>query len=175
MDLLRIGDKVIDRERVHRLVDQVFQLRSAGVSQQEVAKALGTDRSFISRLESLGEIRKGGKIALIGFPVLNKEELEAFARAEGVDFVFLMTEEERWRYVREKNGLELVNEIMDLIAKVKTYDTVIFLGSNMRIRLVEALLDKEVIGIELGISPLTKDVYVDPEKIRNLIRNLSLE
>ncbi|MGI6575762.1 MAG: transcriptional regulator [bacterium] len=173
MDLIRIGDKVIDRERVHQLVERIFQLRSAGVSQQEVATILGTERTFVSRLESLGEIRKGGSIALLGFPVLNKAEIEAVAKSEGVEFIFLLTEEERWRYVKEKNGLDLLNEIMDLIAKLRVYNSVIFLGSNMRVQLVEALLGRDVVGIELGISPLAEDVYVDPEKIRQLIKSLS--
>lgn len=173
MDLLRIGDKVLDRERVHKLVDRALELRSAGVSQQEVAKTLGTERSFVSRLESLGEIRKGGQIALIGFPVENKEELEKMAREEGIDFIFILTEEERWRFIENKNGLELFNEIMDLIARVKIYPKVIFLGSDMRIRLMEALLDRRVFGIELGPSPLSEDIYVDPEELRGIIRSLS--
>jgi transcriptional regulator with XRE-family HTH domain len=173
MDLLRIGDKVLDRERIHKLVDQALDMRSAGLSQQEVAKTLGTERSFISRLESLGEIRKGGQIALVGFPVENKEELERMAREEGVDFIFLLTEEERWRFIENKSGLELFNEIMELIARAKTYSKVIFLGSDMRIRLMEALLDKKVFGIELGPSPLKEDIYVDPEELRGIIRKLS--
>ncbi|HHW92733.1 MAG TPA: transcriptional regulator [Firmicutes bacterium] len=173
MDLLRIGDKVLDRERVHKLVDRALELRSAGVSQQEVAKTLGTERSFVSRLESLGEIRKGGQIALIGFPVENKEELEKMAREEGIDFIFILTEEERWRFIENKNGLELFNEIMDLIARVKIYPKVIFLGSDMRIRLMEALLDRRVFGIELGPSPLREDIYVDAEELRGIIRSFS--
>jgi transcriptional regulator with XRE-family HTH domain len=173
MDLLRIGDKVLDRERVHKLVDRALELRSAGVSQQEVAKTLGTERSFVSRLESLGEIRKGGQIALIGFPVENKEELEKMAREEGIDFIFILTEEERWRFIENKNGLELFNEIMDLFARVKTYTKVIFLGSDMRIRLMEALLDRRVFGIELGPSPLREDIYVDAEELRGIIRSFS--
>ena len=62
---------------------------------------------------------------------------------------------------------------MELIARAKTYSKVIFLGSDMRIRLMEALLDKKVFGIELGTSPLKKDVYVDPEELREIIRSLS--
>jgi hypothetical protein len=95
------------------------------------------------------------------------------ARAEGVEFVFLLSEEERWHFIENKSGLQLFNEIMELITRAKTYANVIFLGSNMRIPLVEALLDKGVVGVELGISPLQEDVYVDPDRIREIIRNLS--
>lgn len=173
MDIIRIGTKVIDRKRIYKLIDRALQLRSAGLSQQEVADTLGTERSFISRLEGWGEIRRGEQIALIGFPILNKEEIEEVARAEGVDFVFLLSEVERWRFIEEKSGLELFNEIMDLIAKARTYTNVIFLGSDMRIPLMEALLDTRIVGIELGTSPLSEDIYVDPEKIRRIIKNLS--
>ena len=38
--------------------------------------------------------------------------------------------------------------------------------------MVEALVGPHVIGIEIGRSPMTEDVYVSPEKIRNLIRSL---
>lgn len=71
-DLVRIGDKVIDRARLHRLIDQALDLRAGGASQQEVADRLGTDRTFVSRLETLGELRRGRRIGLVGFPVANK-------------------------------------------------------------------------------------------------------
>ncbi len=171
--MLRIGEKVIDRERVHRLVDRLFALRQGGASQNETARALGTDRTLVSRLESLGEVRKGGRMALVGFPVGNKEELEKVAREQGVDLVFLLTEEERWAYVREKNGLELVNEIMEIITRLRSYDVVIFLGSNQRIQLVEAMLDQEVVGLDLGPSPISVDVKVDPEELRGILQGLN--
>ena len=173
LDLLRIGEKVIDRERVHRLVDRLFTLRQGGASQNETARALGTDRTLVSRLETLGEVRKGGRMALVGFPVGNKEELETVAQEQGVDLVFLLTEAERWAYVREKNGLELVNEIMEIITRLRAYDVVIFLGSTHRIQLVEAMLDQEVVGLDLGPSPISVDVKVDPEELRGLLQGLN--
>ena len=57
--IFRIGDKLISLDRAERLLEQVLKLRSQGFSQQEVARRLCLDRSFISRLESAGEIRKG--------------------------------------------------------------------------------------------------------------------
>ena len=79
MDIIRIGTKVIDRKRIYKLTDRALQLRSAGLSQQEVADTLGTERSFISRLR-VGGNSSGEQIALIGFPILNKEEIEEMAR-----------------------------------------------------------------------------------------------
>lgn len=168
----RIGEKVIDRERLYHVVDRILELRAAGVSQQEVAERLGTERSFISRLETLGEIHRGERLALVGFPIANKDELLSLAQEEGIEYTLILTDEERWRFVREKSGNELLNEVMQIIADVKTYDTVIFLGSDMRVRVVEALLDKKVVCIEIGRSPIKRDCEIDANKLRRLIRKI---
>lgn len=72
MPLVRVGEKVIDRDKVDRVLDRLFELRQNGVSQAEAAARVGIDRSFVSRIENLGEVRKGKRVALIGFPVGNK-------------------------------------------------------------------------------------------------------
>lgn len=172
--LLRIGEKIINREKIHQLIDEMLERRSQGYSQQEVAKQLGIDRTVISKLETAGEVRKGRRVALVGFPVQNGEELAAAARRAGIDFVLLLSEAERWEYVQAKSGVELFNQIMEIIATLRGYDIVIMLGSNMRIKLMAALLDKEVIGIELGSSPLAEDKYVEPELLQTIIRQLEL-
>lgn len=175
MDLMRIGSKLISRTRLIRWLDEILQMRVAGKSQQETAEALGVDRTFISRLEALGEVRKGGKVALIGFPIENKRELEEAARAEGVDFVLLFTEEERWRFAEGMSGAELINEIMRIGAELRSYDAVILLGSDMRIGLMESLIGKEnVIGIEIGRSPIRRDVRVEVDRIVELLRALKV-
>jgi len=172
MQFIRIGDKVLSPERVHRTVDHILLLRQEGLSQQEVADRLGVDRTLISRLESLGEIRKGPQVALIGFPVSNCQELTEVARAGGVDFILLMNEKERWSFVEEKNGAELINHFMSLISRVKGYDAVIFIGSDMRIKLVESILGSKVISWEIGISPIKEDRWVNPDQLKSLIHQL---
>ena len=175
MDLVRIGDKVIDRQRIYRMVDRILELRASGLSQQDVAHELGVDRSLVSRIESLGEVRRGRKLGLVGFPVGNRRELEELARAEGLDFVWLLTEEERRRFIAERSGAALLDDLMALIARARELDHLIFLGSDMRIRLVEALLGPDrVTGIQIGVSPITEDRYVDPEAVRQLVRHLRL-
>lgn len=165
----RIGDKIISMEKLIRSLTQIMSLRSEGMSQQEVANRYGVDRSFISRLEGLGAVRRGESIAVVGFPLQNKDEIHSLLEELGVDFSLLMTNEERWRFVKEKSGLELLNQVMDLVAQVRTYDVVVLIGSRQRINWSAALLDKEVLGIDLGESPLTEDKYVDPDHLRKLI------
>lgn len=172
MDLIRIGDKLISLSRIETIVEEMLDLRQQGVSQAEVAKKYNTDRTFLSRMESLGEIRKGKTIALVGFPVKNIEELKHIALQEGVDFSLLMTDRERWDFVYEKSGIELLNDVMALIHQVRQYDLVIILGSDKRLRLFKTLLDKEVVSIDIGKSPITQDVYVDPENLKNIIRTI---
>ena len=169
---VRIGDKVIDRKRLYHVVDNVLESRAAGLSQLEVAHRLGPERSFISRLESLGEVHRGVRLALVGFPLGDKEQLLALAREEGIEYTLILTDEERWRFVDEKSGNELLNEVMQIIAELRTYDAVIFLGSDMRVRVVEALLGKKVVCVELGRSPIQGDCRIKPEKLRRLIRKV---
>lgn len=170
--LLRIGDKIVNRQKIHHTIDRILELRRDGLSQQEVAGQVGVDRTFVSRLETIGEIRKGGRVALIGFPIKNCEEIYETARQEGIDFCLVLSEQERWDFVQTKSGVELFNTIMQIIADVRKHDIVIIIGSNMRIKLLETLLDKAVIGVQIGESPIAEDKYVNPEDICALIRQL---
>ena len=173
--MIRVGDKVIDKQKIYRAVDRLLEYRASGLSQQEVATQIGVDRAFVSKLESMGEVRRGKRIALIGFPIKNKDEIAQVASSLGVDLVILMTDAERWQYVREKSGEVLINELMRLMSAVKRFDVVIFIGSDMRLRLVEAILGSKVVGVEIGTSPITEDKYVDPELIRETISQLKVK
>lgn len=172
MDYVRIGDKVISISKINSTIDEILELRCKGYSQQEVAKILNIDRTFISRLESIGEVRKGGKIAVVGFPVANKEELERELKKAGVDFIFLLTEEERQRFVKDQSGLELVNGLFDIISKVRKYQHCIILASNARSKLLSALLDCHVYTIDIGKSPLKEDVYVDVNRVLKIVESI---
>lgn len=170
VDLIRIGDKVVSRHKIDTLINEILRLRSAGLSQTDVAAGLGIDRTLVSRLESLGEVRKGKSVAVIGFPIANREEIYALLQDEGVDFALLMSEAERLDYVRQKSGIELFDSIMELIAKAHSYDQVVVIGSDKRIKIIRAVLDKEVVGLEIGESPLKEDKYVDPAEVAAVIR-----
>jgi len=171
-DLVRVGDKLINRQKIDHSVDRILELRANGLSQQQVAAQIGVDRTFVSRLEGLGEVRKGRSIGLIGFPVENKDELAAVAAEEGLEFVLLMTNDERWQFVRDRSGLALLTEAMAIIAEVRRQDAVILVGSQQRNKLGRGLVDNEVYSIDLGESPITEDRRVDPEQLRSVIHDL---
>jgi len=165
-----LGGKIVSRRKIDKIVSEILSLRAGGLSQTEVAGRLGIDRTLVCRLENLGEIRKGQKLAVIGFPILNKRELQEALEKEGVDFIFLMSEEERLNFIGQKSGITLFDSIMELIAKVHSFDRVIVIGSNRRIKIFEAVLDKEILGFEIGESPILEDKYVEIDKIIGLVR-----
>jgi predicted XRE-type DNA-binding protein len=173
MEFVRVGEKLLSRGRIRRAIDRLLELRVQGLSQAEAARVVGVDRTFVSRLETLGEVGKGPRLALIGFPVGNKQEVEELAQREGVEYVFLLTNAERWAYFGERSGIEIANQIMELISRMKEYDAVVFAGSDMRIQLAEAILGPKVIGVELGTSPIETDRDLDPSFLRDLIRQLA--
>lgn len=172
METFRIQDKIISWPKIEKSLKKALLLRSRGFSQQEAADRLGMERTFISRLEGIGELRKGQSVACIGFPILNKDEINDLLEKEGVDFIFLMTEQERQDFINDRNGKEMLNELMSLIAQSRAYETIILIGSDERLKLLEKIIDGQVITIEIGPSPLTEDKWVDPEVMKKILRTL---
>lgn len=160
--LVRVGEKIISPRKIQDVIGKILTLRAAGLSQQEVANELNLDRTFISRLESIGELRKGKKIAVFGFPLQNKAEINKIAQERGVDHVLLMNEAERWALVKGKSALDFFNEVMDLITVLQDYDIVIIIASLKWLKIAKALLNNEVVFLELGASPITEDRLLDP-------------
>ncbi|MDW7675075.1 MAG: transcriptional regulator, partial [Bacillota bacterium] len=140
----------------------------------EVAAKLNIDRTFISRLEKMGEIRKGNSIAVIAFPVLNKDQLLQLLKKHGIDYHLVMTETERWNFVKNRSGIELLNEITDILAKLKDFDAIIMIGSNQRVKIFEALFSQKVIGIEIGESPIEEDRNVNLVKLEEIINSIQV-
>jgi transcriptional regulator with XRE-family HTH domain len=168
-DFFRVGDKLLNRVKLDRIVDRIFQLRVSGLSQQEVAQRVGCDRSFVSRLESLAEVRKGGSLAVIGFPLANTQALLELCQELGVEYTLLMNDVERWEMIESHDGKSLLNWLMQLMLEMSEYDHVIMIGSDMRIRLAEAILGDKVLGVLLGASPIEGDCYLSPQQLRKLI------
>jgi transcriptional regulator len=172
MDFIRIQDKIISWQKIENSLQKILQMRARGFSQQEVADRLNIDRTFISRLEGLGELRKGQSIACIGFPLSNKEEIQSILEKEGVEYILLMTEQERQDFVNKRSGKELLNVLMDLIADARRYDVVICIGSDERIKLMEGVLNGQIISVEIGTSPITEDKWLDPAVIREILKSI---
>jgi hypothetical protein len=173
MRLHRIGDKVIDSEKISSLISEILQRRAIGATQQEVALAMGLERSFVSHLEGLGEVRRGNRIAVIGFPISNREELYGVSESFGVDFVYLLSESERKDYVGRRSGAQLFNELFDLLANLCNYDIVILLASDKRIANLSKILNRDIIGITIGDSPIKRDRKVEPEALADILTKIT--
>lgn len=144
---IRIGDKVISLERARHLVERIFHLRSTGSTQQEVASLLGVERSFISHLEGLGEIRRGKQIALLGSSIKNPAQIEQQAKDLGIDLIYLADGERA-----------SMREILSIIAQVKGLDFVVFLGSQDEAFLLERIIDTRIVFIPLEQSSRLSEI-----------------
>ncbi len=167
--VFRVGDKMISLDQATRMVERVLELREKGLSQQEAARRLHLDRSFVSRLEAIGELRKGSRVAVIGFPLENYKELADICRSYGLDLYLLLNNRERWDMVRDQQALDFFNRIFDLVARLREFDTLIMISSERWYHLAEALLDIQIIYINLGPTPIQEDRYVDPQQFKNTL------
>lgn len=174
INIVRIGNKSISKDKLYQIVNKVIAMRSNGVSQQEIAERIGTERTFISRLENLGEVRKGRSVAFVAFPVENKDEVTAVLNRYGVNFQLVMTERERLAFVEERSGTELLNSIMNWIVRGRQCDTIVIFASDKRSKMIEALVDCQVIRKHIGISPITEDVYIPLDDIEEVMESLQL-
>ncbi len=170
--IYRIGDKLVSLDKAERLMEHVFKLRSQGISQQETARRLSLDRSFVSRLESAGEVRKGKRVAVVGFPIANTEELSDICQDMGLDFFMLLNNQERWSLVKEKQAMDFFNQMLELVAKLKGFETLVLLTSERWYRLAEALLDLQIIYIGLGLTPLQEDCLVEAKRFRQVLEQV---
>lgn len=170
--VFRVGDKLISLSKATRLIEKALTMREQGSSQQETADKLRLDRSFISRLEAIGEVRKGSKVAVVGFPLENSKELAAICGEEGLDLHLLLNNKERWQMVKDKEALAFFNQVLDLITRLRDYDTLILITSDKWFVLAEALLDLQIIYLKLGQTPIESDCHLDPALLKSTIRQV---
>ncbi|MFW0861931.1 MAG: transcriptional regulator [Dethiobacter sp.] len=169
MEFIRIGEKLINLSKIEETTRKILHLRQLGLSQQEVAAKLLLDRTFISRLETMGAVRRGGRMGLMAFPVANKEELVAMANCLGIEQQLILSDQERWQLVEGKSGLDFFHQVMDVIEQFRSCEIVLVFCSAKWKRLAEALLDCEVLAVEIGSTPISGDVYVNPKELEKVL------
>ncbi len=165
LETTRIGTKIISRKKIDRMIDKLLVLRSQGFSQQEVSSRLGLERSFISRIESVGEIRKGKKMALVGFPIYNKDEVYSLCQKIGIDYVWVMDNEERWGLIKDSKAMDFFNMVVNIIADLKSYDLIFLLSSDNWYKVAEAFLDNEIIFWEIGKTPIQENCRIELKQL----------
>jgi hypothetical protein len=166
--LYRIGDKVVSEDKLHDAIASILEDREDGATQEDVARTHGVQRSFVSFLESIGEIRRGARVALVGFPVANAPQIKSLAEQYAVDFVLVLSQEER-ESIESGDATRVFNSLLETIAALRDYDTLVLMASDWRIKTMEKILGTEVIGIPLGASPLRTDVAVDLAELEAIL------
>lgn len=168
----RIGDKVVSRDKLADEIDAILTDREAGATQEEAARRHSVQRSFVSFLETLGEVRRGGRIALVGFPVANVEAVRELADRHAVDFTLVFRQAER-EGIESGSATDVFNSLLDTLATLRDYDVLVFLASDWRIKTIERILGREVVGLPLGHSPLREDVLVDLEQLDTVLAGVT--
>lgn len=168
MRFYRIGDKVVGRDKLADRIEAILADREQGATQHDAAAAHGVDRSFISWLETLGEVRRGKRVAFIAFPVANVAEVRRACDDHGVDFSLVISQAEREGFESGRAD-DVFNLVLDTLAKLKEFDVVIIFASTKRTGAIEKILGREVITRPLGSSPLRHDVEVDVSELRDLL------
>lgn len=171
MRLYRIGDKVVSEDKLRDAVRGILEERESGATQEDAARAHGVQRSFVSFLETLGEVRRGDKVALVGFPIANAEAVKELARNHSLDFVLVLSQDER-ESIESGDATRVFNQLLETIAALREYDTLVLIASDWRIRTMERILGTEVIGIPLGHSPLRTDVSVDLAELDRVLESV---
>lgn len=171
MRFYRIGDKVIGRERLLDAIDEILADRQGGATQEEAARHARVQRSFVSFLETLGEIRRGPKVALVAFPVANCDEVRAVADRHAVDFALVISQEER-EYIEHGDASSVFNRLLDTLAVLRDFDTVILLASDQRIATIEKILGAEIVGMPIGQSPIREDITIDIAELDTVLTSV---
>jgi len=166
--LYRIGDKVVSEDKLRDAIASILEERESGATQEDVARSHEVQRSFVSFLETLGEVRRGDRVALVGFPVANAEAVKSLAEKHALDFVLVLSQEERER-IESGDATRVFNQLLETIAALRDYDTLVLMASDWRIKTMEKILGTEVVGIPLGASPLRANVHVDLEELDQVL------
>jgi len=166
--LYRIGNKVVSLEKLTDAITAILEDRESGSTQLEAAVAHNVQRSFVSFLESLGEVRRGPRVALVGFPVANCDEVRAAAERHALDLVLVMSQDQR-ESIETGPAYDIFNQLLETLAALRDFDVVILLASDWRIKTVEHILGTEVVGLPLGTSPLRHDVTVDISQLDEVL------
>lgn len=168
MKLFRIGDKVVSRDKLLDAIDGILEDRESGATQEEAARHAGVQRSFVSFLETLGEVRRGSRVALVAFPVANGDGVRKLAERHAVDFILVLSQAER-ESIESGDATQVFNQLLETLAVLRDFDTVFLIASDRRVKTIEKILGTEIVGMSIGHSPLREDVEVDLAELDRML------
>ncbi|WDC85485.1 hypothetical protein PL321_09405 [Caloramator sp. mosi_1] len=66
----------------------------------------------------------------------------------------------------------MLESVLKIISEVRKYKHCIIIGSNVRTKILAKLLDSHVYTLEIGESPLKNDIYVEPQRVLDIIKTI---
>ncbi|MDO8987637.1 MAG: hypothetical protein Q7V14_05380, partial [Coriobacteriia bacterium] len=88
-----------------------------------------------------------------------------------LDFVLVFSQAER-EGIESESATEVFNSLLDTLATLRDYDVLVMLASDLRIKTIEKILGREVVGLPLGQSPLREDIVVDIEQLDSVLEGV---
>lgn len=153
-------------------LNDILLSRVKGATQEEAAQRAGVPRSFVSNIETLGALRHGKKIAFIAFPVSNAEAAMKLAQSYGIDLSLALSQNDR-EHVGEGPASDMFNRMIDTLAALRTFDTIVVAASDYRIETFKHIVDGDIVGIALGPSPITEDQELDLDMLKRVLEELA--
>jgi hypothetical protein len=74
--------------------------------------------------------------------------------------------------VQDKQALDFFNTIFELVTRLRQFDTLVMITSDKWYNLAEALLDLQIMHLDLGPTPIDDDRTVDPEHLRDTLKQV---
>jgi hypothetical protein len=74
--------------------------------------------------------------------------------------------------VRDKQALDFFNQMLEVVTRLRGYDTLVLLTSERWYYLAEALLDIQIVFINLGPTPVQEDRRVEPPQFRGALEQV---
>jgi hypothetical protein len=84
----------------------------------------------------------------------------------------LLNDQERWALVQDQQALDFFNKMLEVVTRLREYDTLIMITSEKWYRLAEALLDLQIIYISLGPTPISEDRTIDPQQLKDALEQV---
>jgi hypothetical protein len=94
--------------------------------------------------------------------------VKELAGRHALDFVLVLSQEER-ENIESGEVTAVFNTLLETIATLRDYDTLVLMASDWRIKTMERILGTEVVGVPLGTSPLRAAVTVDLEQLDEIL------
>ena len=121
----------------------------------------------------MGEIRKGKKIAVVGFNIKNKDEIEKVALGSGVELIRLFGEKGKENLIKGKNGEDILDSAFKVFAELANFDLIVFMASKKRVRKAEKIFGKRIYGFVEGRDKNTEEIFIHPEKFKAILEGIT--